>query len=94
MRRRACHVKGGGKPAASATAMLLAPLPRLVLPTAQPLFCRGKCPVDEGFPQVEPAALSQIVGQSGQHGIRRAFLSPALEPSVADLAAWRIPTLP
>jgi len=47
--------------------MIFAPLPRLVFPTARPLFGAHKGAVNETFGQVELAALFQVVCQRGKN---------------------------
>ena len=44
--------------------MILLPLPRRVGPTAEPLFSPREGGVDEGFGEIEFAAVAQILGQA------------------------------
>ena len=52
-----------GRPWRSQIAMILLPLPRRVGPTAAPPFLPGERGVDEGFGQINLAAVAQIFGE-------------------------------
>ena len=59
-----------------------------------PLFRRGEGRVDEGFTQVDSAAVAEVFGQALQESIEAAGPLPELEPPMAGLigrvAPWEI----
>jgi ABC-type microcin C transport system duplicated ATPase subunit YejF len=72
------------RPERSAIAMILLPLPRLVLPTAWPLFGRHESAIDETLRQIQLAALFQIGGACTQNSFEHACLDPQEEADVAN----------
>lgn len=56
----------------------------------RPLFRRGEGRVDEGFGQIDFAAVSEVLGETLQQAIEAARPLPHLKPAVAGLVG-RIP---
>jgi hypothetical protein len=69
-------------------AMILVPLPRFVLPTARPLFCRREGPIYERFPNIDLASFLQIFGQLLGHPFENTLPYLLMEPPVACLVWW------
>jgi hypothetical protein len=65
--------------------MILVPLPRFVLPTARPLFCRNEGPVDESFADVDLAAFVKVLDQFLGSASENTLFDPLLEVPVAGL---------
>ena len=71
-------------------AMILEPLPRFVLPTARPLFCRREAAVYERFTNIDVTALIQVFDQLLGNAPEYPLPDPLLEPPMARFV-WRIP---
>jgi hypothetical protein len=56
-----------------------------------PLFRRAEAGVDEGFGQIELAAIAQILGEALQHAFEHAGPLPRLKTPMTRLIRW-IPT--
>ena len=74
-----------GRPAPSATAMILVPLPRFAFPTLEPHFgpCEGA--VDEGLGEVEASPLVEILREAVEDPLDRPVSEPLLEAAMAGL---------
>jgi hypothetical protein len=79
-----------GRPARSAMAMILVPLPRLVLPTCSLFFGAGKRAVDEGLAEIQPPAGLEILGERLDDLPEDALVVPALKSAMTRLIR-RIP---
>jgi hypothetical protein len=80
-----------GRPARSATADILEPLPRLVFPTPGPLLGDHRGAIDEAFAQIELSPVSQMRRQGNQDLLERARADPFLESAVAGLVRKGLP---
>ena len=78
-------VMATGRPARSAMAMILVPLPRLVLPTWRPFFGAGKGAIDERLAEIQPAAGVEIGGERLEHAPERPVADPALKAAMTRL---------
>src|SRR5579883_150830 len=65
--------------------MIFVPLPRLVGPTASPLFCPREGGIDESLLQVEFPPCLELLGQHAQDALQRAGPHPVLETAMAGL---------
>ena len=78
-----------GRPAASAIAIILEPLPPFILPTTRPLFCRREAIVYKGLSNIDLASFIQIFCQFLGNTLEYTLFYPLLEP--AACLVWRIP---
>jgi hypothetical protein len=83
-----------GRPAPSAMAMILVPLPRLVFPTWSPFFGAGKRAVDERLAEIQAAPGVEIRRECLEEAPERAGADPALKAAMTCLirriALWQV----
>lgn len=77
--------EGQGRPWLSATAMILVPLPRLVLPTPRPPFCGGEGALNEGLADIKAAPRAKILGEGLQDPSHHTRADPLLRAAMTRL---------
>jgi hypothetical protein len=80
-----CMLMATGRSKGSVIAIILMPLPRLMLPTKGPFFCRCETTIYKVFANIDPKPLLKILNQFGDNLFRYFILEPFLEPAMTGL---------